>query len=355
MKTRFSGKKISGIVAVLPENDYSFEETILDESINRVRRLRRIMGFDRRRRVKSETLVTDMYEYAFSYVLDKGYLDKNDIGAVITVSSTPDYYMPSNSNIIHGRMHLNEDVICVDIAQGCAGYIVGLMEAFLLLEHIDNKKVVLLTGDIFNRKDGEDIKTHEPIFGGDAASLTIIENDSDISDIYCNFYTNGVEGKSLLMPYGAYKHPVFTNDDRWILDEEGNKNNGLSIWMDGSAVFNFIMKRVPPMIQEILEYADTPLENIDRFFFHQPNRYILEKLAANIGIESQKIPMKTTEKYGNSNSSTIPVTITDSNSEYMLNQLSTCCLAGFGSGETWASIVMELGNMEFCELITSDL
>ena len=74
-----------------------------------------------------------------------------------------------------------------------------------------------------------------------------------------------------------------------------------------------------------------------------------------MGIDSKKLPMKTTEKYGNSNSSTIPVTIADTSNERMLGNKGVFCLSGFGSGETWASIVMELGNMSFCEMIVSDL
>ena len=50
MKDVWKGKKISGILTILPENEYSFEDTILAESMNRVRRLKKIMGFDKRRR-----------------------------------------------------------------------------------------------------------------------------------------------------------------------------------------------------------------------------------------------------------------------------------------------------------------
>ena len=93
--------------------------------------------------------------------------------------------------------------------------------------------------------------------------------------------------------------------------------------------------------------------DIEKFFFHQPNRYILEKVAAALNIHFEKIPMNVVEKYGNSNSSTIPVTICDNVTEHFMKKKEKCCLSGFGSGLKWAAIVMDMGCMDFCEIIES--
>jgi len=61
-------------------------------------------------------------------------LKKEEIGALVFVSQTPDYFAPPTSNVIHGKLGLGHDVVCLDINQGCAGFTVGLMQAFLLLE-----------------------------------------------------------------------------------------------------------------------------------------------------------------------------------------------------------------------------
>lgn len=354
MRTMFHGKKISGILTILPEHETSFEDTILAENITRVRRLKQIMGFDKRRRVKQETCISDFHEYGLKYLINQGLLKKEDIGAIVVVTLTPDYFAPSVSNILQGSLGLGEDVVCVDIAQGCAGYIVGLFEAFSILNHLDErKKVILCTGDIFNRETGKNIKSTEPEFGGDAASISIIENDSAASDIYFNFYTDGKSGKELIMPAGAFKYPVYSEEDANIELEDGRSGYGLGIWMDGSNVFNFIMREVPPMLDDIFDYSGKKKEEIEYYFFHQPNRYILEKLADKLEVSREKMPMDIVEKYGNSNSSTIPMAIVNGAAGPMREKKCKCCLSGFGSGLTWATILMELGEMEFCKQIIS--
>ena len=356
MRTIFRGKKISGVLTVLPENECSFEETIESDSLSRVRRLRRIMGFDKRRRVKSETCISDMHKFGLAYLLDQNYIEKEDIGAIVVVTLSPDYYVPTVSSILHGEFEFADDVYCVDIAQGCAGYVVGLYEAFSLLNHLPSgKKVILCTGDILNRLKENEAKTTEPTFGGDAATISIIENDLNGAHVFYNYYSDGKSGKDLIMPAGAFRYPVYSENDAYVELEDGRKGYGLGIWMDGSDVFNFIMREVPPMLEDIYEFSELTKDDVDYYFFHQPNRFILEKLADKMGIPRAKMPMKIVEEFGNSNSSTIPMAMVNGGMSKLLcgEELYRCCLAGFGSGLTWSSMILEVGKMDFCEQIIS--
>lgn len=63
--------------------------------------------------------------------------------------------------------------------------------------------------------------------------------------------------------------------------------------------------------------------------------------------------MNVVENFGNSSGSTIPVAITGNLADEMLTGQYKCCLAGFGAGLSWSSMIMDLGNMSFCEMITS--
>lgn len=37
------------------------------------------------------------------------------------------------------------------------------------------------------------------------------------------------------------------------------------------------------------------------------------------------------------------------------DDLYECCLSAFGGGLSWGALVMQLGNMDFCEMIESNL
>ena len=78
---------------------------------------------------------------------------------------------------------------------------------------------------------------------------------------------------------------------------------------------------------------------------------MLQKLADKIGIPHEKMPMNVVEKYGNSSGVTIPMAIAENLRESLQKQSVTACLAGFGVGLTWGSMLMRLGPMDFCEIL----
>ncbi len=140
-----------------------------------------------------------------------------------------------------------------------------------------------------------------------------------------------------------------------IIESRWNNTPCTGVDMDGSGVFNFVQKEVPPMVKEICADAGHNIDEFDYFLFHQPNKFMLQKLATAIGAPFDKMPMDITEKYGNSDSGTIPVAMTEDAAANLLSKDNLCCLSGFGGGLTWCAVVMNIGNMEFCESVVSDL
>ncbi len=353
MITSFRGKRISGILTVMPENEYDYDEETKPFANLQTKRLKKIMGFGKRRAAKADSTVSDFCICGMNYLLDKGYLKKEEIGAIVVTGLTPDYFIPHVSNIIHGECGLPQDVICMDIPQGCVGFMLGALQAFLLLDVIGDKKAVVFNSDVLCRKDRE-TQLSSASFGGDATAVTVFEKDSSAPDIYMNLYNDGTQRDALIMHAGGYKMPRSPQTAVPVDIGDGTMKSYDELWMDGSRVFNFVQKEVPPMIDEILEYAGVKKEEIDWYLFHQPNKFMLQKLSDKLNIPWEKVPMNVVENFGNSSGSTIPVAITHNLSRLLLNSSCRCCLAGFGAGLSWSSMVMELGNLDFCEMIISD-
>ena len=70
---------------------------------------------------------------------------------------------------------LGREVICMDINQGCCGYLLGLMQAFMLLELESVNKVILVNADVISKKVSKQDRNSYPL-AGDAATITIVEN-----------------------------------------------------------------------------------------------------------------------------------------------------------------------------------
>ena len=67
-----------------------------------------------------------------------------DIDIVVFVTQTPDYLMPSCSNIIHEKLELKKRVHLLDINLGCSGYVYGLWNISSIMQDKKFKKGLLL-------------------------------------------------------------------------------------------------------------------------------------------------------------------------------------------------------------------
>jgi len=352
MNFTFRGKRISGLLAVVPAREHSFLEEMKNFNFPeaRSRKLMEVMGYDKHRLVEPGVCVSDLAVFGLQYLFDRNFLGRDDFDALILVTQSPDQLMPPTSNIIQGRLKLKQDLFCLDINQGCAGFIIGLIQALLLLEQPSIRKVVLINADVLSRRTSPKDRNSYPLVG-DAASFTVIERGAKDTALYVNLKMDGTRGEALTIPAGGFRLP--SSAETAMLEDVGDNNLRAKdhLRMDGSAVFNFVQLEVPPMIESLLSFAGFKREDIDFYVFHQPNRFMLQKLAAKMKVPYAKMPMNVVERFGNSSGVTIPMAIASSLRQALATHQFRVCLAGFGVGLTWASMLMPLGPLDFCELI----
>jgi 3-oxoacyl-[acyl-carrier-protein] synthase-3 len=352
MKMLFENKKITGILTVIPKNELLFDEEIPNYNFSAANsmKLKKIMGYDRHRIVNENACVSDLCVHGLNYLFENRLLAPEEIDALILVTQTPDYFMPPTSNIIQGALGLNNDILCLDINQGCAGFILGLLQAFTLLGNPAFNKVVLMNADILSRKVSTKDRNSYPLVG-DAASISIIENCNESGMVYTNIKMDGIRGNALMIPAGGLRMPANAETARMEEDEGKNVRSKEHLIMEGRSVFTFVQTEVPRLIDELLEYAAIDKDEIEYFLFHQPNRFMLQKLADSMSIDYCKMPNNIVGKFGNSSGVTVPVNITYNLGSKLVDGTYSVCLAGFGSGLTWGAMLLKLGRMSFCQMI----
>lgn len=348
----FRKKRISGLLAIVPVHEQSF----LDDMKNfnfpeaRSRKLMEVMGYDKHRLVEPGVCVSDLAVSGMEYLFDRDLLSRDEFDALLLVTQSPDHFMPPTSSIIQGRLNLKHDMFCLDINQGCAGFVVGLIQAFLLLEQESVRKVVLINADVMSRKTSPKDRNSYPLVG-DAASITVIEREETDTVIHANLKMDGTRSEALMIPAGGFRLP--NSSDTAVLENVGDNNLRAKdhLRMDGSAVFNFVQVEVPPMIASLLASADATMDDVDWFLCHQPNRFMLQKLADKMKVPYAKMPMNVVEHFGNSSGVTIPMAIALNLGARLISEQFHVCLAGFGVGLTWSSMLISLGHLRFCEII----
>ena len=356
MKTIFHGKRITGIMGVLPQNEVYFDDEVGNYTFpeKQTQRLKKVMGYDKHRIVKNTTASSDLCVFGLKHMLHKGLVAREEIGAVVVVTATPDHFMPTVGNIIQGECDLGVDVFCLDISQGCVAYLVGLMQSFMLLEHLSSKKVVLFTVDTLSKKVSVRDRNSYPLIG-DAAGITIVENDADSKDIYFNLCSDGKRRQALIIPAGGSR--LACSPDTAVmrdLDNDGNLRCLDNLKMKGSEVFTFVQTEVPSLIEQTLAFAGKEKEDIDWYLLHQPNKFMLKKIAERLNVPYEKVPMNIVENFGNPSGSSIPINIVHNLGQEAVKNKYYCCLSAFGSGLSWGAMTMELGGLDFCEMIVSD-
>ena len=353
MNFKFNNKKITGILSVVPKNTVKFEEEIDNYNFSKKQsmKLKEIMGYGEHRIAEKNTCVSDLCIFGLKYLFNKGLLKKDEIDVLTLMTTTPDYFMPPTSNVIQGELGLAQDIICLDVNQGCTGFMVGLFQAFSFLEQEEINKVVLLNADVVSGKASKKDRSSYPLIG-DAAAITIIEKSSGRDNkIIGNVKMDGSKYDAIIMPAGGLKIPYSKETSIVKVDSEGNARSLNDMNMDGKAIFDFVQKEVPPMIDDLLREAGTTKNKVDYFMFHQPNKFMLERLADKMEISYDKMPNNIVGKFGNSNGVTIPLDLTYNLGDKLMNNSYNICLAGFGVGLAWSSMLLKMGGLSFCRII----
>jgi 3-oxoacyl-[acyl-carrier-protein] synthase-3 len=198
-----------------------------------------------------------------------------------------------------------------------------------------------------NRKD----RNSFPVIG-DAGSVAIIENDPMAKPIQVFTKNRGKDALVLKIPAGSFRMP--SSPETAIAHDvgDGNFRSLDNLTMEGASVFAFVQSEVPKMVDDILVAENLSKDDVDFYMFHQPNRFMLEKLADKIGVAREKMPNNIVENFGNSNSVTIPVNLTFNLAEQLKADKSVkLMMAGFGVGLTWSGLVWDLAGLKTCDLI----
>ena len=129
---------------------------------------------------------------------------------------------------------------------------------------------------------------------------------------------------------------------------DGSGGNALTcsgmadIQMNGKEVFQFAIRKVPQVIEEVLKKNNLTKEQIDWFVLHQANSRIVDAVARRLKADIEKFPMNLQE-YGNTSSASIPVLLNELNRKGVLFKGQKIVLAGFGAGLSWGAGILEWG------------
>jgi 3-oxoacyl-[acyl-carrier-protein] synthase-3 len=304
------------------------------------------------------TTASDLCIAAAEPLLDALGWSRESVDGLVFVTQSPDYFLPGTAHRIQDVLKLGGDrCFCFDVNLGCSGYSHGLVVVEGLIRAGIMKRALLLCGEVTTDTIRPAVRNllHQHDLGnslmfGDAGTATALEA-AEVSDVKASAW--GADGSGMhhiSVPGGSFR--CFWTPDLLAhqADEQGLPRRPVDLRINGAAVFNFTIRRVPPLADETLRRAGWQKADVDAYVFHQANKFILEFLRKKMGIPEGKVPLSI-EEFGNTSSASIPLTMVTRLAEPLsAGPLKTMSL-GFGAGLSWSAVAMQTDRVKVLPLV----
>ena len=345
-KITFQGVGIKALSACVPPDvvsnrdlGYLIPEEEIDKTINNI-------GIDQRRIAADDVTASDLCYRAACQLMSDNDIAPESIDVLLFMSQTSDYRIPATSCLLQHRLGLPRETLCFDITLGCSGYLFALSTAFAYASMEGINRVLLLDGETFSKIVNRRDKVDWPLYG-DAGTATLIEKgDYGKSTFMLN--TDG-SGENVLKIHAGMRNPITPESCVEREQEDGNIRSDLEVFMDGMDVFNFAISKVPRSIKAILKETDHSIDDIDYLVFHQANRFMMDFFVKKLKISPDRVPY-CISKYGNTSSSSVPLTIS-SELNGRLDGDKTLVMSAFGAGLSWGSALLEMRDCKVSPVI----
>ena len=332
---------IDGIACALPSRCLTNDELKAAYPDWDFKHLEKRTGVLRRHVAAPGETALDFALRAAEQLIEDGSLHPAEIDAVIFCTQSPDYVMPPNACLLHGRLGLSPSALAFDITLACSGYIYGLQLGGSLIHSGVARKVLLATADTYTRYIHPGDRATRCLFGDGGAVSILAEspNGRGIRDIRCG--TAGTHYAKFMVQAGGMRVPRSPETSRETVDRSGNVRTAEHIQMDGLGVLSFFNATVPGSVREILSRNGLSLDDVDLFIFHQASQVALESLMSALKIPREKMVYDLAET-GNLVSASIPVALSRALQSGRARKGQLVLLCGFGVGLSWGAALMDL-------------
>lgn len=345
----YSNIKISGMATAVPKNivkTESFKRLFGNDEVNKFMTM---TGIIQTRRTTEHQTASDLAYTAANELLNKKEINRNEIGALVFGTTSPDYRRPASAFVIQKRLGLSVESAVFDISLGCSSLLYGLQVVSSMMTCSDIKKALLVLGDTASKTTNPEDRASIMIVGDSGVAL-LLEKSEEATPITSLVRSDGNGYKYLIVPGGGYRNLHASTAEE--LCSDGNKRSLHNSFMQGTSVFTFTISDVPKLLKDYLSITDTTIDDYDTFAFHQANLYILKQISKKLKIPYEKMVMSI-DKFGNTSGASPIVSLCEVYGGTGSKKLRTM-LCGFGVGLSWGVTALELDTADILPVIEDD-
>lgn len=346
---KFKGIGISAMAGAVPSHiieNLKYTEFFPQEQVNEV--VEKVDVYERRF-ADAATCSSDLCFAAAQKLFADNDIDRSEIDLLVFISQTQDYRMPATACTLQHRLGLSNSCIAFDINLGCSAFIYGMSVVYSMMQSSGLRKALILDGETRSKVYGPRDRRSAFIYG-DGGVAALVERDEKFGETTLSLNSDGSRADLIMIKAGGYRHPSTpeTLKER-VVDEYGNMRSEEQGYMKGGDVFNFVIREIPRDLKKTLAESGKTVEELDYIVFHQANNFINSYIAKKMKLDVNKIP-HTIEKFGNTSSVSVPLTIV-SELRGKMEGSKTLMLSAFGVGMTWASAIASFVDTKISEIV----
>lgn len=290
--------------------------------------IRERTGVERRHIAEEETTVSMAVEAGRQAIEESG-ISPEEIDMILVATGSADRVFPCTACQVQEALGA-AGAVGFDLNAACSGFLFAYNTAQAYITSGIYRTILVIGSESLSRiVDWTDRGTC--ILFGDGAGAVLLQakegkNYQPVS------HSDGRGGPALTGPgvHGRVRS----------IDRDQGETKTEYITMNGKDVFQFAVRKVPQVIQEVLELNELSLEDVDWFVLHQANARIVDAVARRLHLDIGKFPMNLQE-YGNTSSASIPILLNELNQKGILKKGQRLVLAGFGAGLSWGASVLD--------------
>src|SRR4051794_4830389 len=237
-----------------------------------------VSGIEQRRFAGDETVV-DLATQAAEDCLARANMKAADLGMILLASSSAERRFPGPAVAVANRMGLHS-VPCLDIPMASAGSLFGMVLASRLATTYGNILVIgaeKMSSVILR----EPMERGVAILFGDGAGACLISPK---------------EGPARIVDSVIESDGAFSEDLRLPFD--------LPLEMNGRTVILQASRKIPRVIEGVLQKNGRSAKEIDIFLMHQANQNLIARVAQTLGVAEEKF-YSNIRRYGNTSSASM--------------------------------------------------
>lgn len=288
-------------------------------------------GIGARHLAEADVATSDLAVGAVKDLLRRHGIQKEEIGAIVVATATQDFPgFPATACVVQDKLGLNT-IPAFDIAAGCTGFIYALEIARGLVSHGTVPSVLVIGAEKLSAvTDWNDRNTC--VLFGDGAGCVLVQaaSESDGTIIDSVLHAEGSGAHFLCIPAGG-------TDTTSDLAAGGPSDK---LHMDGRSVYNFAVRVLGEVVDELLSRNQLTIDDIDWIVPHQANSRIITAAARRLKIDQSKFFMNI-EDYANTSAASIPIALREMEEDGLLKRGQKIMTIGFGAGLTYGGNLIQ--------------